>query len=148
MPALDMRTIVYFMILINALSFLIILLLWLQNRKTYPGLALWAVDYLLQILGMTLIYLRGRIPDGISIVVSNTLITGGTVLLLIGLQRFMGKKGLQIHNYALLVALAIALVYFTYVDNNLSARTIALNTGFIFYFPLHPGLLAVCAGNI
>jgi PAS domain S-box-containing protein len=129
MVALDMKTIIYFMILIDAISLIIMLLLWYQNRKTYPGLSLWIVDYFLQMIALSLIFVRGNIPDFASIVVSNTMIVGGTIFLLIGLQLFLNKKGTQIHNYVLMAVLVSILTYYTFVQNDLVVRSIATNAG-------------------
>ncbi len=39
-----------------------------------------------------------------------------------GLQRFIGKKSLQIHNYALLAAYTCIQIYFVFFQPNLAAR--------------------------
>jgi len=90
------------------------------------GIALWA-------MGSALIILRGLIPDFVSIAIGNTCLLAGIVVLFIGLERFTGEKGRQIHNYVLLIA------YFVYIsfnvfNANLAERNIVLSAVSIIFF--------------
>jgi diguanylate cyclase (GGDEF)-like protein len=62
---------------------------------------------------------------------SNTMIVGGTLLLYIGLEGFLSKRGPQIHNYVLLAVFVLAHAYFVLVQPNMSARTIIFSLGLL-----------------
>ena len=129
MSLLDMRTVILGYAISNAICALVIALLWQQNRSRFAGLGFWLADYLIQFIGISLIALRGTIPDFLSIVISNSLLVGGTLLMFIGLEHFTGKTGPQIHNYLLLVIFTIIQIYFTVVKPNLMARDINIALG-------------------
>jgi PAS domain S-box-containing protein len=133
MMILDVRTLLFIFTLLNLLTFAVVALLWLQNRKKFQGMGFWLVNYFLQMLAILFIYLRGSIPDGISIFLPNILAFGGLLLLLIGLQRFIGKTYSQIPNLIIL-GLAIAFqVYFSVMQPELLARSYLLNIGIIIF---------------
>ena len=50
---------------------------------------------------------RGVVPDFLSITVSNVLVIGGTILLLMGLEQFVYRSGRQTHNIILLAVFVI-----------------------------------------
>jgi PAS domain-containing protein len=125
----DMRTVVLGYAISNAICAIVIAFLWLQNRSRFAGLGFWVTDFVMQFAGISLIAMRGAIPDFLSIVVGNTLLIGGTLLLFIGLERFTGKIGSQIHNYLLLVVFTILQTYFAVVQPNQMARDINIGMG-------------------
>ena len=71
---------------------------------------------------MVLVVLRGIIPDWISIVLANSLIFAGALLLYMGLERFVGKVSVQIHNYVLMALYIGAFIYGTYIQPDLHLR--------------------------
>jgi PAS domain S-box-containing protein len=75
--------------------------------------------------------MRGVLPDFLSIVVSNSLAIAGTILLLIGLERFVGQRTSQFHNYFLLAAFVSVHTYFAFVQPSLLIRTLNLAVGII-----------------
>jgi PAS domain S-box-containing protein len=131
MNFLDMRTIVFSNILTTIVCMLVILALWHQNRKRFPGIAFLLCDFVFQTTAMFLIILRGRIPDLLSMVFSNTLVVGGALLGYIGLERFVGKRNSQIHNYVLLAVFVFVHTYFTVVQPDLDARTLNTSLGLL-----------------
>jgi PAS domain S-box-containing protein len=130
----DMRTIVSSYAISNIICVVVIGLLWYQSRRRFAGLGFWLADFIMQFVALVLIALRGIVPDFVSMVVSNTLVIGGTILLYIGLERFTGKRSSQIHNYLLLIAFFIIQMYFAvFVDPNpwLWARNINISVALI-----------------
>ena len=126
MSPLDMRTIVVGCMVTNVVCVCFVVLLWRQNRNRFGGMAFWAVDFVFQAVALFLIVMRGIIPDWISMVLSNTLVIVGAILGFMGLERFAGKKGPQIHNYILVVLFIFVHSYFALVQPNLPARNLNL----------------------
>jgi PAS domain S-box-containing protein len=131
MEELLLRMVIFTGVIVDFLCTLIVVALWIQNRKRYRGLGFWAIDFLLQAIGLSLIVLRGNIADWLSIVFSNTVIITGTLLGLLGLERFTGRRGRQIHNYVLLAAFPLIHSYFVYVRPNLEARNLNLTVALL-----------------
>jgi|GEM_PF-5345142 hypothetical protein len=103
MFTIDVRTVLFYSALIDAISLIVAWTLWRQNRKYYLGLSLWFVSYIMIFISAVLTTLRGYIPDLTSIAIANDLLIGGFVVLFIGLQRFIDKKVPNIFNYVLLL---------------------------------------------
>ncbi len=129
MNLLDIKTVLFSYAASNAISMMVIFTLWLQNRRRFVGLGFWFADFVMQFVGLCLVILRGSVPDVVSMTVSNSLLIGGTILLYVGLERFVGKRSAQIHNIALLAVFIPAHAYFAIVQPSLSARTILLMAG-------------------
>jgi len=123
---LDMKTIVFSQVISSVICTLVIALLWHHGRKHFDGLAFWLVDYCLQVAALGLLVLRGVVPDWVSMVGGNTLLLAGTVLMYMGLERFVGKKGPQLHNYVLLLVFVLVHTYFVLVQPSLTARNLNL----------------------
>lgn len=130
---IDMRTVIFSYIISNAICAFVIVSLWLQGRRRLAGLGFWLADFVLQFIALILVALRGLVPDLVSMTGSNVLIIGGTILLIAGLEHFLGKRGTQIHNVILLAVFTLAHIYFV-IHPNLEARNIIFSLG----------LLAVC----
>ncbi|MBN1533846.1 MAG: PAS domain S-box protein [Spirochaetes bacterium] len=124
---LDLKTIMLGYIITSALTVLFITMLWRQNRSHYDGLGFWVAAFLLQMLGFMVLLLRVSIPKSLSIMLSNLMIVGGEWLLLVGLERFVGKPRRQWHNVVLLSGLIVFLAYFTYWRPALPARIILIS---------------------
>lgn len=124
MGAIDMRTVFTSYLLVSVVCALVIASLWRANRDRSAGIGYWLADYVLQTTGILLIVLRGQIPDFISIVVANLMIYGGTVLLYVGLQQYLGKHTRQWHNVVALSVYGVVQVYFAFFEPNLVARNI------------------------
>jgi PAS domain S-box-containing protein len=131
MILLDIRTIVFSNVLTDIVCILVILLLWHQSRKRFAGTGFWVFDYAFQTAALFLIILRGNIPDWMSMVLSNTLVIAGALLGYVGLERFVGKKSSQVHNYVLLAAFACVHSYFVFVQPNLAARSLNVSVGLL-----------------
>lgn len=115
------------MVLTDALSALLLLLLWSQNKSRFKGLDLWMVDFSFQTVAMGLLILRGFIPDFYSIVVANFLIASGTLAGVIGYARFLGIPRRIAPRLAVLCLFTIIHYWFGVVRPNLPMRN--LNIG-------------------
>jgi len=106
--------------------------LWRQNRKRSPEISLWLVDYILQFVAPLLISLRNIIPDLFSIVLANAFIIGGTVVLYVGLERYVGEKTRQLHNYVMVAVFTFIHAFFTYVYPSLAIRNVNLSLALLY----------------
>lgn len=131
MNFIDMRTVILGYIISNAICAVVIGSLWLQGRRRFAGLGLWLADFVMQFVALLLVALRTLIPDFISATVSNAMIIGGTILLYMGLEQFVGKPSKQTHNAILLGAFTFIHAYFLLVVPSLDVRTIILSLGLL-----------------
>ncbi len=138
MNIIDMKTLVVNQTLTYAICSLVMWLLWRQNRRRFPGLEFWLVGFILQTISIVFIALRGVIPDWLSIVFGgNGLPLAGTILLYIGLERFIGLSSRQAYNIALLVISMMIHAYFGLVQVDLGMRNINLSFfGLFMYFQI------------
>jgi PAS domain S-box-containing protein len=124
MIEIDLRTIFLNYVITDIVSLVVIFILWRQARKRFRGTIYLVIDFIFQVLCLLLIFLRGHVPDFISIDVSNTLAISGAVLGFIGLEYFTGKRSNQIHNYLLIAAFFSFHTYFTFVKPDLAVRNL------------------------
>ncbi|MDM7926725.1 MAG: PAS domain S-box protein [bacterium] len=123
----DIRTILLTTLVIESICVWLIALQWRRNRKRYPGLFFWVMNFLLEAVALFLVVLRGWIPDWASVVLSNVLALSGTLLLYIGLEVFTGKRSRQTHNVLLIGVFSVVHVWFTYARPDLAARDLNLS---------------------
>jgi PAS domain S-box-containing protein len=126
MNLLDMRTIVFSYVVMNIICVWFVVLLWRQSRNRFAGIAFLVIDFIFQAAALILIVLRVAVPDWMSMVLSNTLVVSGAILGFMGLERFVGKKGPQIHNYLLVALFIVIHGYFALVQPSLVARNLNL----------------------
>jgi PAS domain S-box-containing protein len=131
MNFLDVRTIVFSHLVTDLVCLAVLVSLWVQNRRRFAGTSLWVADFLFQTAGMVLLVLRGAIPDGMSIGLSNPLVFAGALAGYMGLERFVGKVSSQAHNYVLLAALTFGIEYFAFVQPDLAARNFIISLGLL-----------------
>ena len=124
---LDIKTIMLMYAIVNIVCALVMAFVWYQNRKHFAGMSFWLADLVLQAGGALLIVLRGLVPDFVSMVVANTMILAGIIIIYIGLERFLGKRSSQIHNYVLLAVFVAIATYFTLIQPSLEARNINIS---------------------
>lgn len=128
---IDLRTIFFSYVLINIVNLILIGSLYLQIKNRFPGTFLILLSFLICATGNTLVFLRGTIPDWISISLANTMIVSSTVLLLISFEKFVAKKGIQIQNYILILVFFLVHTYFTFIKPDLDARNINLSLAYV-----------------
>jgi DNA-binding CsgD family transcriptional regulator len=83
-------------------------------------------------LGLFLMFFRNIFPDWISLVIGNTLIVSSTVILLIGLEKFLNKKETQILNYLLIIVYLLMQSYFTFFEPDVNMRRLILSISYLF----------------
>ena len=144
MITLDMQTVMFANVIINAVCLIVLLMLWYQNHRRYSGLSFWVLDWVLLTAGTLLITLQGSIPSWSSMLLSNSMLIGGTFVLCFGLARFTGKK----HNpiiissvFVVLVAFIAVQSYFIYVHNDLTVRNYNVAIGLLLAFALGTWLM-------
>ena len=123
----DLKTLMLLYVITNVINAGAVAVIWSQNRKRFAGISFWLVTMVLQVVGSALHVLRGLVPDLISMTLANTIILAGVLIMLMGLERFVGKKGRQVHNYVLLAVFIAVSAYFVVVQPNLLARDIAVS---------------------
>lgn len=131
MPLLDLKTLFLDFTLTNTISLIFIIMLWLQNKSRYKGLNLIVVCYVLNLLSIVLIFLRGSISDFSSIVLSNAISLFGMFCTLLGLEMFVGIRRKHLFNYLYFVVFIAIQCYFTWISPNMAARNANLAVGFI-----------------
>jgi PAS domain S-box-containing protein len=131
MNFLDMRTVIFTMLVTNSLCTLLLIFLWRQNRSRFEGIHCWVADFALQTAALLLIVSRGGISDWMSIVLSNTMVVAGSIIGYRGLELFVRKKVPQIQNLVLLAVFPLIHSYYTFVQPSLAARTLNLSTALL-----------------
>ena len=131
MNFLDVRTVIFGELITDALCVVVLIFLWLQNRKRYAGMFFWVLDLVFQTMAVLLIVLRGSIPDWASIGLSSPLVIAGAYMGYLGLERFVGKKSSPIYDYIFLGAVALVHYYFTGVHADLAARNLNVSVGLL-----------------
>jgi diguanylate cyclase (GGDEF)-like protein/PAS domain S-box-containing protein len=132
MNAFDIRMFLTGYVLSILLCIILMTSLWWQNRKIYPEIILWLADFLLQFTGVLLIALRGILPDFFTIVIANVFIILGNIILYIGLGRYVGKEGRQLHNYVMLAVFTLMHLYLTYVHPDFNLRVVNISIANIY----------------
>jgi PAS domain S-box-containing protein len=133
MNFLDMKTVILGHVLTDVVCTVFMIFLWYRNRKRFKGLSFFVVDYVLQLAAVLLIILRGTVPDFLSMVLSNTMVVSGALIVLLGLERFLGRPGPHLHNYGLLILFVLIHAYFSSVQPSLMARTVNVSLGILVF---------------
>lgn len=124
---LDIRTLSY-CALLNAFMFSIGIYAVGRTWVRLPGMGWWAGALMAEACGFALLGLRGQIPDLLSVVVANCLITSGMWLSQAGIAEFKQEKLRFLAPGIGLLALQVLLfLWFTYGDPNVGARVIIVS---------------------
>lgn len=132
MTLLDVKTLFVVYVVITAICFIVMFSLWIQNRRHYPEILLWLIDYAMQFVALILILLRNTAPDLVSIVFANFLIIYGIIILYKGLCRYLGKNDPGIYNYIVLAGFTLIHSHFTFVYPSLAFRNVNLSAAMLF----------------
>ena len=127
MNFLELRTLIVSMLATNCICTLLLLLLWLQNRRRCAGTGYWVLDAASITLTLLLMTLRGMAPVWLTMVAGNGLAIAGAILGLVGLQCFVGRKGTILPNIVLLIAYIVSQIYFFYLQPSLEARNLSFS---------------------
>lgn len=122
--ALDLRTVFVTYVSVLGLCVLVMVLVWRQNRDRYPELACWVAAFAAFFVSNVLIVLRGAISDWLTVVVANTIMLAGMILLLEGLSRFYSVKSHWKRNLLYLGIFAAVHALFTFAIPSLPVRAV------------------------
>ncbi len=131
---IDIRTVILSYIISNAICTIVIASVWIRHRKHFDGLGFWLADFAIQFIALLLAISRGVLPDFLSLVMPNVLLLTGTILMLMGLERFVGKRAPHLHNYILLAVFSGVHSWFTLVQP--SQLNLAVNFSLALMFVL------------
>ncbi len=123
MISIDIRTLMFILMISSMICTWVLFQLWIQNRDFFLGLHLWVADFAIKTTGTLLLVLRGFIPDTLSVLAANILLIAATITGYAGLQSFFEKKNAQVQNYALLLVFAIIHSYLLFIHPHTAART-------------------------
>ncbi len=119
---LDLRTVFLVASTVNVFLCLALAGYWF-TQKTYAGFNLWVLATYALTLLYVLYVLRGIAPDFLTIVVANTFGAVAAVLRLEGTRRFLGETRISRLTLAVPIFSFAFLMYFTYVQESILART-------------------------
>ncbi|MGD9782833.1 MAG: PAS domain-containing protein [Kiritimatiellia bacterium] len=134
MPTLDLKTVIAVGLALEAVCAVVLVALWGQARRQYPGLGFWALDFAFQLSGLALIFLRGTAPDWLSVFGANLLVAVGAWLGLWGLEIFVGRNRSQRANLLVLGASGLVHAYLTFGHPDLALRSLNLAVILLFFF--------------
>lgn len=143
MISFDMRTIVFSFVLINIVSTVIILFLWLQYRERYKGIGYLVYAFLFQMIAFIFIILRGYIPGWISIIVANVISILGIYLGYLGLEKYIGQKSSHLIDYILLGLFALIFTWFNYLSHDPTVRYLIIAAASLAFFARCAWLLLI-----
>ena len=141
MNVIDPRTAI---VLISAMSALMALVLWALKRSYPPsvqGLGRWAQALLIIVVGGILAASRGQLPDILTTAVPNFLLSWGVYGLYAGTQSFFGVRPATGRWLAIVSAVVLGTMWFTWGDPSYAAR-LRLITGLMaVLFALHAAFI-------
>ena len=105
----------------------ILMMIYLFQRKVYPGFGRWVLANFMFSLGFFSIALRGHIPDILSIVLGNSFIVYSEILVYEGIECYFGRAPFRISNYLILTVYILIQSYLTYIDPNTNMRIVLIS---------------------
>lgn len=93
-------------------------------RSGMPGVPEWFAANLGMVIALPLILMRGRIPDALSVVAANILMSWSGVTYYAGCARFLRRPARWPELIASLVPLGVALVYWRYAHDSIPYRVL------------------------
>lgn len=113
------------LILVFVSSGLSLVILRSLKDAAIPGLQDWMWACWSYIFALSLLFMRGYVPDVLSIVTANALLAVSAILMLQGYRRFFGLHQNGHHAYIAWLVMVLAIVYWTYVERNFNLRVAA-----------------------
>lgn len=127
----DFRTLFLIFGLISVAGAIIMYMLWSSEHKTYKGMMWFLVSFIGQSLSLTLVFLRGYIPDVLSIVIMNFITVFSVIAILVGVKRFYGKQ-ISYWPWAILLFVHVSLqAWFTLGFPNLHHRNLVVSISYL-----------------
>lgn len=120
---IQMRSIFIGSVVVSIVCTILLLLLWGQGGKRYPGISAWIFFFLLGAVGILMIASRGYVPSFFSIVIGNELLLIGMFTGLLGIEKFVGKRCSHRFEFFLLGLFPVTMAFFTFVMPDISIRS-------------------------
>lgn len=127
---LDIRTLALVCILVLFGSFITMFAFW-RTYRDRPGTGYWVLSLLNVLVGFLLIIFRDFIPDLMSIVVANLVLTMSFLFLYMGIREFLKLKRRFFEILFILISISAGLVYFTYIRPSVSSRIVIMSAMYI-----------------
>jgi diguanylate cyclase (GGDEF)-like protein/PAS domain S-box-containing protein len=131
---LDMRSIFFIQNLILIVCFFVIFMAWRQSRKRYRGISCWTSMMALSCVGYLLLALRDMVPDFFSIFLANLFLVCAFALFNRGLSLFYGVKNNLFPSIAVILAVVILQITFTYYMPDIRARIFVISAAFLVLY--------------
>ena len=113
----------------------------LSLRRNYPvsvrGLGWWAGGTLVIFVGIVLVALRGMLPLLVTVGGGNTLLMGGTLMWLLGTEKFLGLPSSLRTTGPLVLLASVLLAYFVQIQPFYEARVAVIDTTMVMLAVLH-----------
>lgn len=130
---LDVRTLYALQFLILIISTIIMIQVYVFNRKRFVGLIYWSLMMGFTTLGVLMLALRGIIPVNLSIVLSNFSLYLAIALIHIGLRKFFGAHTIDALTLVIIAHAFLISLFFTFVIPSILARTLLLSALYIVF---------------
>ncbi|MDD3999778.1 MAG: sensor domain-containing diguanylate cyclase [Bacilli bacterium] len=130
---LDTKTIILIDFFFAIALFVFLILFKNQKKKHFKSINNLLVGLGFIMLGALLSFFKESIHEIFSIIIANLAFILGFNETLRGINYFFKKKVSYIYNYIVVVIFVIALVYFSFVENNLAARVIIFSLATLYY---------------
>ena len=121
---LELRTLLVTNIISMLICFVVITIVWWNNRERFPATVHWLLCLCCQVVSFQMILLRGTVSDTLSIIVPAWLISTGFILLLKGLSLHLDRPRSLRHDYILQAIFLLIHAYFVYISPNLLWRSV------------------------
>ncbi|MGT2432021.1 diguanylate cyclase [Cupriavidus basilensis] len=133
MPQIDLRTTVFLSSVMSALMSVVLLSAYYSFPRTIKGIGYWVTGLLILVVTPVLFWLRGIVPDWLSIVVGNALLLGAIGLWTLAIQAFYGRPQTRGLAAGLTAVATLLLAWFALAAPNYVARVI-IATFFVSIF--------------
>ena len=123
---IDLRTLALVLGLAYGLQAIIFFAQYLIE-KTYRGTEKWVLGFASTAFGFFLLSFRGLISNELIVIfLGNTLLVLGSLFLYMGIMRFLDRRENRGVIYSILIVFPASYFYFTYVNNDITARSLIL----------------------
>jgi len=129
---IDIRTLA---IVVSITNFLQVMAIFFQYRinKAYAGIGWWLLGFASMALGSFFLFLRDVIAVKlITIICANASILVATIFIYIGIMRFLDKKENRTMIISVLAAFILSFFYYTYVNDDITLRTVIIYSAVAF----------------
>lgn len=133
MPQIDLRTTVFLSSVMSALMSVVLLSAYYSFPRTIKGIGYWVAGSLILVVTPVLFWLRGIVPDWLSIVVGNALLLGAVGLWTLAIQAFYGRPQTRSLAAGLTAVATLLLAWFALAAPNYVARVV-IATFFVSIF--------------